>query len=207
MEFKQGKKWVDKNGAKCNMGFGRTTKNTRLARGSCAVFRQLCRHPSPVLAPCWLVCQCLCLYLCLCLCLCLCEWSRAKGRAGAHHVPLKSLCPVAERIVAAVHLASGTPRSFRHSSGGRPPSLPAALLPLASLRSSESSPRPNLPLSCKEMPLTPTPHVPFPHLLVFVRSACAAASNGQLPDRRLRSQGECVLVQGDPMRPRRPVVP
>ena len=24
--FKHGKKWVDKNGAKCNMGFGRITK-------------------------------------------------------------------------------------------------------------------------------------------------------------------------------------
>ena len=28
MGFKHGKKWVDKNGAKCNMGFGRITKNT-----------------------------------------------------------------------------------------------------------------------------------------------------------------------------------
>ena len=28
MEFKHRKKWVDKNGAKCNMVFGRTTKNT-----------------------------------------------------------------------------------------------------------------------------------------------------------------------------------
>ena len=28
MGFKHGKKWVDKNGAKCNMGFGRVTKNT-----------------------------------------------------------------------------------------------------------------------------------------------------------------------------------
>ena len=28
--FKHGKKWVDKNGAKCNMGFGRITKNTAL---------------------------------------------------------------------------------------------------------------------------------------------------------------------------------
>ena len=28
MGFKHGKKWVDKNGAKCNLGFGRTTKNT-----------------------------------------------------------------------------------------------------------------------------------------------------------------------------------
>ena len=26
------KKWVDKNGAKCNMGFGRMTKNTLLAK-------------------------------------------------------------------------------------------------------------------------------------------------------------------------------
>ena len=26
--FKHGKRWVDKNGAKCNMGFGRTTKKT-----------------------------------------------------------------------------------------------------------------------------------------------------------------------------------
>ena len=29
MEFKHGKKWVDKNGAKCNMGFGRISKNTQ----------------------------------------------------------------------------------------------------------------------------------------------------------------------------------
>ena len=29
MGFKHGKKWVDLNGAKCNMGFGRVTKNTR----------------------------------------------------------------------------------------------------------------------------------------------------------------------------------
>ena len=28
MWFKHGKQWVDKNGAKCNMGFGRITKNT-----------------------------------------------------------------------------------------------------------------------------------------------------------------------------------
>ena len=28
MVFKHGKKWVDTNGAKCNMGFGRITKNT-----------------------------------------------------------------------------------------------------------------------------------------------------------------------------------
>ena len=26
--FKHGQKWVDKNGAKCNVGFGRTTKYT-----------------------------------------------------------------------------------------------------------------------------------------------------------------------------------
>ena len=32
MGFKHGKKWVDKNGAKCNMGFGRITKNTRRQR-------------------------------------------------------------------------------------------------------------------------------------------------------------------------------
>ena len=31
MVFKHGKKWVDKNGAKCNMGFGRITKNTPTA--------------------------------------------------------------------------------------------------------------------------------------------------------------------------------
>ena len=31
MGFKHGQKWVDKNGAKCNMEFGRITKNT-LAR-------------------------------------------------------------------------------------------------------------------------------------------------------------------------------
>ena len=30
MGFKHGEKWVDKNGAKCNMGFGRITKNTRV---------------------------------------------------------------------------------------------------------------------------------------------------------------------------------
>ena len=28
MGFKHGKKWVDKNGAKCNMGFGRMSENT-----------------------------------------------------------------------------------------------------------------------------------------------------------------------------------
>ena len=33
MGFKHGKKWVDKNGAKCNMGFGRITNNT--PRTSC----------------------------------------------------------------------------------------------------------------------------------------------------------------------------
>ena len=32
MGFKHGKKWVDKNGAKCNMGFGRITQNTRSTR-------------------------------------------------------------------------------------------------------------------------------------------------------------------------------
>ena len=29
MGFKHGKKWADKNGAKCNMGFGRITENTQ----------------------------------------------------------------------------------------------------------------------------------------------------------------------------------
>ena len=33
MGFKHGKKWVDKNGAKCKMEFGRITKNTRLMTG------------------------------------------------------------------------------------------------------------------------------------------------------------------------------
>ena len=32
MGFKHGKKGVDKNGTKCNMGFGRVTKNTLLMR-------------------------------------------------------------------------------------------------------------------------------------------------------------------------------
>ena len=32
MGFKHGKKWVDKNGAKCNVGFGRITKNTRVSQ-------------------------------------------------------------------------------------------------------------------------------------------------------------------------------
>ena len=31
MGLKHGKQWVEKNGAKCNMGFGRITKNTREA--------------------------------------------------------------------------------------------------------------------------------------------------------------------------------
>ena len=30
MGFKHGKKWVDKSGAKCNMGFGRITESTRI---------------------------------------------------------------------------------------------------------------------------------------------------------------------------------
>ena len=47
---------------------------------------------------------------------------------SAHYVPLKDLCPVAERTVAAVYLAIATLRSFRHSCSGRPLSLPAALL-------------------------------------------------------------------------------
>ena len=39
MGFKHGKKWVDKNGAKCKMGFGRATKNTRGSfRGILVVF-------------------------------------------------------------------------------------------------------------------------------------------------------------------------
>ena len=33
MGFKHGKKWVDKNGAKCNMGFGRRTENNRSGHG------------------------------------------------------------------------------------------------------------------------------------------------------------------------------
>ena len=37
MVFKHGKKWVDKNGATCNMGFGCITKNTRVGGGSFTV--------------------------------------------------------------------------------------------------------------------------------------------------------------------------
>ena len=37
MGFKHGKKWVDKNGAKCNMEFGRITKNN--PRGSHSMLR------------------------------------------------------------------------------------------------------------------------------------------------------------------------
>ena len=64
MGFKHGKKWVDKNGAKCNMGFGRITKNTHfLFCPNCAslfcpvsvFFVPLCffcpRSPSPPLPP------------------------------------------------------------------------------------------------------------------------------------------------------------
>ena len=56
--------------------------------------------------------------------------ARYKGdnRATAHCVPLKALCPVAEKTVAAVYLASALLRSFRYTCSGRPPSLPAALL-------------------------------------------------------------------------------
>ena len=32
MGFKHGKKWVDTNGAKCNVGFVRITKNTRFTK-------------------------------------------------------------------------------------------------------------------------------------------------------------------------------
>ena len=40
MGFKHGKKWVDKNGAKCNMGFGRITKNIhKQQEKELAVFR------------------------------------------------------------------------------------------------------------------------------------------------------------------------
>ena len=72
---------------------------------------------------------------------------REDYQGNRFYAPLKALCPVAERIVAAVYLASATLRSFRHSCSGRPPSLPAALviarLYPASLQRSASSPRPN----------------------------------------------------------------
>ena len=42
-----------------------------------------------------------------------------KGRASAHYVPVKALCPVAERIVAAMYLASALLTSWRHSCSGR----------------------------------------------------------------------------------------
>ena len=56
------------------------------------------------------------------------ERYKGDNRATAHYVPLKALCPVAERTVAAVYLASALLRSFRYTCSGRPPSLPAALL-------------------------------------------------------------------------------
>ena len=57
--------------------------------------------------------------------------------------------------------------------------LPSALLIArlypASLRRSVSSPGPNRPLSCMEMPMTPIPPFAFPYVFALVRSACAAA--------------------------------
>ena len=45
MGFKHGKKWVDKNGAKCNMRFGRITKNTRFrARSEPPLLRKRVEH-------------------------------------------------------------------------------------------------------------------------------------------------------------------
>ena len=144
-----------------------------------------------------------------------------RNRASAHHVPLRVLCPVAERTVPAVYLASAVLRSFCRSCSGRPPSVPAALLIArlypASLRRSMSNPGPNRPLRCREMPVTSTPPFAFSYLLVFARSACAAAGASSCPSRIAEEQckaSSSTTVKssrmcgspGCPMGPRQPVV-
>ena len=91
----------------------------------------------------------------------------------------QGLCPVAERIVVAVYLASATLRSFRHSCSDCPPSLPAALviarLYPASLRRSASSPGPNCPLSCMAFPVTPNSSFRF-SVFVLLSFLCLCCS-------------------------------
>ena len=128
------------------------------------------------------VCRCLSLPLSLSLSLSLTRRSQGvfrckrESRASAHCVPLKALRPVAERTVAAVYLATAVLKSFRHFCSGRSPSLPAALLIArsypASLRRSTSNPGPGRAMSCREMPVTPTPPFAFPCLFSLARSAC-----------------------------------
>ena len=59
----------------------------------------------------------------------------------------------------------------------------------ASLRR-RSNPGPNRPLSCREMPMTPTPPFASPYLFVFARSACAAAGASSCPIVSLKSSEE-----------------
>ena len=110
---------------------------------------------------------------------------RKQGSCAPPHS--QGLVPMAEKIVATVYLASATLRSVRHSCSGRPPCLPAALVTArlypASLRRSVSTPAPNRPLSSEEMLVTLTPPFAHPNLLVFVRSACAAAGASSCPVR------------------------
>ena len=133
------------------------------------MWASVCLSLSPSPSPSVSVCLSVCLSLSVSVCLSLSLTRRSHG-------VVQSLCPVAERIVAAVYLASPTLRSFRHSCSDRPPSLPAALvialLYPASLRRSASSPGPNRPLSCMAMPVTSTPPFVFANLFSFVFSAC-----------------------------------
>ena len=127
-----------------------------------------------------------------CVCVCVCdtmftgEWSsperiREETWLTRLHLPLKALCPVAERIVAVVYLASAMLRSFRHSCRGLPQSLPSALsvalLQPASYRRSASSSGPNRPQP-----------VLFPAPFSWLRNS------GELLHPRRKSQGECAVA-------------